>query len=219
MIREQYGQAISFLRSRIRGSYWRCVIGFVVLMSALIAAMTLIDIDTLARVYGDYISAGASIVYGASDATDAEIEAAEAARTWGYYVRVNGKTSLVQLVCSLIPFVPVGAISLVVNALVLGFTTALTAIGYNANPVIIWLVYVAPHGIAEYSNGALEAALAIYMSRTVTCAILHKEHDDVKEAFLNILRVWILIVIPVIIICGFVEANITPLVINLYHGV
>lgn len=217
MIREQYGKTIHFLRSKIRGTYWRCLIVFVVILVAIVVVLSFMDIDSLLRNYGSQIQNGILALDGESADAETTVETI-GSQTWGYYVRHNGEAALILLVLSLIPFVPFGVISLLYNAVALGLTTGIGALMIPLNPLVAFLAFVAPHGIAEYSNAALQSALAIYMCRTVTRAILRKEHDNVKEAFLNVLRAFILIVIPVIVICGFIEANITPMVISLVYN-
>lgn len=217
MILEQYRKAIDFLRSNIKRTYWHCLIVFVVILAVLAIVISLLDVDTVIQMYGSKIMDGLAL-FDTGSTAEAGAAAAEEAKTWGFYIRVNGESALTLLILGLIPFIPVGVISLLYNAVALGLMTGMTALLQQINPLLTFLIYVAPHGIAEYSNAVLQAALAIYMCRTVTRAILRKEHDNIKEAFLNVLRAWILIVIPVIIICGFIEANITPMVIAAFAG-
>lgn len=124
----------------------------------------------------------------------------------------NGRADLIVLLVGLIPFIPVSTIIMVYNGALLGSFTALGSMITSRSILESALFGVAPHGILEYTLNCIAFALSIYLCKTVTYRIRKKEGDSVKTAFLNCLRVFVLIVLPGLLICAIIESNITPLI-------
>lgn len=134
--------------------------------------------------------------------------------TWYGFLIHNGTADFAIMAMGLIPFIPLSALAMAYNGVLLGFFTSVGSILTSHSLFESFLYGVAPHGILEYAVNCLTFALGIYLWKTVTNRVLKKDSDNLKTAILNCLRVFILFVLPGLLIAGIIEANITPLIIN-----
>lgn len=141
-------------------------------------------------------------------------EATTSVETWHGFLIHNGTAAFASIALGLIPFIPLTALHMVFNGVLLGAMTSLTAMITSHSLFASFLFGVAPHGILEYAINCLGFALGIYLWKTVTNRIRKKESDDLKTAILNCLRVFVLFVLPGLLIAGIIEANIPPLIIS-----
>ena len=125
----------------------------------------------------------------------------------------NVTASLLSMLYGLIPFLPLSALALGTNALLLGVFAAIyqqQGIGLGA-----YLVGVLPHGVFELSALILSCALGLLLCRTGSDCI--RKRDGAAPFFprvLDCLRVFLFAVVPLLIIAALVEAYITPLLLN-----
>lgn len=113
-----------------------------------------------------------------------------------------------------IPFIYLPAISLGVNAMLLGVFAAV----YSAQGIslLLYLAGILPHGIFELPALVLSIACGLYLCRTITDFVRHNTKGVVRSALANIARVIVINIIPLLLIAAVVEANITPVVMNLF---
>ena len=113
-----------------------------------------------------------------------------------------------------IPFIYLPAISLGVNAMLLGaFAAVYSAQGIS---LLLYLAGILPHGIFELPALVLSVACGLYLCRTITDYVRHNTKGVVRSALANIARVIVINILPLLLIAAVVEANITPAVMKLF---
>ena len=152
----------------------------------------------------------AKLVHSGTEAGDS----GDGAMTWYELLIHNCRTNLIILIVGIIPFIPVSALCMIYNGILVGSFTAFSALIASQSMLRSALFGIAPHGILEYALNCLVFAMGIYLFSTVTKLILKKDSDNLKTAALNCLRIFILIEIPGLLIAGIIEANITPLILS-----
>ncbi|MGN0163304.1 MAG: stage II sporulation protein M [Candidatus Ornithomonoglobus sp.] len=201
MIKKQYIEAITFFKEKLLKIFIKCIIIFVALFVISALAVKIIGLDRFTPLLARFINDG----IGKDDAETAVM-------TWYDFLIHNGMAGLFILIVGFIPFIPVSAICLAYNGVLLGSFTSFNAL-INSHSILENALFgVAPHGILEYTVNCLVFAMGIYLYRTVTHIILKKDTDNLKTAVINCLRLFILFVLPALLIAGIIEANVTPLI-------
>jgi uncharacterized membrane protein SpoIIM required for sporulation/ABC-type transport system involved in multi-copper enzyme maturation permease subunit len=97
-------------------------------------------------------------------------------------------------------------------ALVGFFTVEVAMLGYN--PWIFVLAFILPHGVVEMPAAIIGTAFAL---RIGAALVSPPDGLDVGQGFLLVLadfcKIFFLLVVPLLLIAAFVEANLTPLVV------
>jgi len=126
----------------------------------------------------------------------------------------NFRAMLMGILYGLIPFLFFPAVNLGFNALIIGIMGAVY-IREGFSP-LLYLSGILPHGIFEIPALLLSISCGIYLCRTVTDYVRHNEKGIVKKAILNILRLFLLVIVPLLLIAAVIECYVTPLVMNLF---
>lgn len=127
----------------------------------------------------------------------------------------NSRVALTAFLSGLIPFLFLPLIVLIVNALVLGVAIPMIAEVGGISVIKLFLLGILPHGIFELSSIILAVALGFKLCLTITQAIVSKKKTmTVKEAFISGGATLVTVCIPLMIIAGFIEAYITPMLLN-----
>lgn len=125
----------------------------------------------------------------------------------------NLRACLITVAFGFIPFFFLGIISLVVNATTIGIVGSMYQ--YYHMSMALLIAGLLPHGIFEFPAIFISMALGFRTCYLMSKRIIGKlDTLDMKIHFFNVVRVFILIVIPLLIVAAFVEANITPEVMN-----
>ena len=125
----------------------------------------------------------------------------------------NFTASLLSMLYGLVPFLPLSALALGSNALLLGAFAAIyrqQGIGLG-----IYLIGILPHGIFELPALVLSCALGLLLCRTGSDCI--RKRDGAAPFFprvLDCLRVFLFAVVPLLAAAAFVEAYLTPLLLS-----
>ena len=126
----------------------------------------------------------------------------------------NSRAMIVGAAYGFIPFLYLPALSLGVNAMLLGvFASVYSAQGLS---LLLYLAGILPHGIFELPALVLSIACGLYLCRTITDYVRHNTKGTVRSALADIARVIVINILPLLLIAAAVEANITPVIMKLF---
>ena len=123
----------------------------------------------------------------------------------------NLRAMVLSTLYGFIPFLYLPALSMGVNAILLG----MVASSVNGQ----WLLLAAgilPHGIFELPALCLSLAAGLCLCQNVNRYIRKNEKGIMKPLLLNILRVTGLVVIPLLVVAAIMESYVTPAVMQLF---
>ncbi len=123
----------------------------------------------------------------------------------------NLLTLLTVIAAGLLPLLHLPALSLGLNALLIGGLGAFyqrSGLGLAA-----YLAGTLPHGVAELSALALSCAAGLYLCRATTYALLGRvDRKTVSRTLGECLRVYTHWIVPLLIVSAALEAFVTPLI-------
>lgn len=123
----------------------------------------------------------------------------------------NLRAMLLGVLYGFIPFLYLPALALGVNAAILGMLASLID-GQ-------WLLLAAgilPHGIFELPALFLSLAAGLCLCRNINVYIRKNEKGIMKPLLLNILRVVVLLVVPLLVLAAVAETYVTPALMQLF---
>lgn len=123
----------------------------------------------------------------------------------------NLRAMVLSTLYGFIPFLYLPALSMGVNAILLG----MVASSVNGQ----WLLLAAgilPHGIFELPALCLSLAAGLCLCQNINRYIRKNEKGIMKPLLLNILRVTGLVVIPLLVVAAIMESYVTPVVMQLF---
>ncbi len=123
----------------------------------------------------------------------------------------NLRAMVLSTLYGFIPFLYLPALSMGVNAILLG----MVASSVNGQ----WLLLAAgilPHGIFELPALCLSLAAGLCLCQNINRYIRKNEKGIMKPLLLNILRVMGLVVIPLLVVAAIMESYVTPAVMQLF---
>ena len=123
----------------------------------------------------------------------------------------NLRAMVLGILYGFIPFLYLPALALGVNAAILGMLASLID-GQ-------WLLLAAgilPHGIFELPALFLSLAAGLCLCKNINAYIRKNEKGIMKPLLLNILRVTVLLVLPLLVVAAIMESYVTPAVMQLF---
>ena len=126
----------------------------------------------------------------------------------------NLRATGVSILYGFIPFLYLTALALGANLLILGVFAA-----YYVNNGVSLLVYLAgilPHGIFELTALMLAFAGGFLLCRQITQYVRSNTKGMMKPLMLNLLRVFILHILPLLAVAAVAEVYVTPHVMALF---
>lgn len=123
----------------------------------------------------------------------------------------NLRAMVLSTLYGFIPFLYLPALSMGVNAILLG----MVASSVNGQ----WLLLAAgilPHGIFELPALCLSLAAGLCLCQNINRYIRKNEKGIMKPLLLNILRATGLVVIPLLVVAAIMESYVTPAVMQLF---
>ena len=126
----------------------------------------------------------------------------------------NLRAMFMTVLYGFIPFLFLPALSLGINAVILGVMAA-----YYSNEGISLLAFFAgilPHGVFELPALILSLAAGLFLCQSINAYIRHNEKGVMKPLLLNILRVVVLLVLPLLVIAAVMETYVTPALMQLF---
>ena len=126
----------------------------------------------------------------------------------------NVTAALLSMLYGLIPFVPLSALAIGTNALLLGAFAALyLAQGYGLG---VYLIGILPHGVFELTALILACTLGLLLCRTGTDRLRRKkEAVPLRPRLQDCLRVFLFAVVPLLALAALIEAYVTPALLRL----
>lgn len=122
----------------------------------------------------------------------------------------NLRAMVLGILYGFIPFLYLPALALGVNAAILGMLASLID-GQ-------WLLAagILPHGIFELPALFLSLAAGLCLCKNINAYIRKNEKGIMKPLLLNILRVTVLLVLPLLVIAAVMETYVTPALMQLF---
>ncbi len=133
---------------------------------------------------------------------------------FGALLSNNLRAAAISVLYGFIPFIYLTALSLGMNALVLGILAA-----YYVNSGTSLLIYFAgilPHGVFELSALLIAFALGLLLCRRTTQYVRKNTKGVMKPLLCNIARSFVMHVLPLLVIAAVAETYITPAVLGLF---
>lgn len=196
---KQYERSFSFLRGTL-GTYIRNTsIAFVVII--LIAYVLCLFVSDVMNGLVDFFSA----VVESSDIVD-ENGGFSAASIFAN----NLSASAMSIVYGIIPLIRLPALAIGLNASVLGAVAAL----YQTNGIslLIFFTGLLPHGIFEFPALMIAFGEGLYLCAYVTQCIRRRPGlPAASETVIDLGRVYITVVVPLLFLASLMEAYVTPL--------
>ena len=126
----------------------------------------------------------------------------------------NITASLLSMLYGLIPFLPLSALALGTNALMLGAFAALYLL--QGLGLGVYLVGILPHGVFELTALILACTLGLLLRRTGNDRLRRKkEAVPLWPRLQDCLRVFLFAVVPLLALAALIEAYITPVLLKL----
>ena len=125
----------------------------------------------------------------------------------------NLRACLVSVLLGFIPFFFIPALSVLINAGIIGAVLAVSARG----GIPIWLtvlVGLLPHGIFELPALFLGFSLGVSLCLTMTKSVVRLDGSAITAELKNIVRVYLLNILPLLVIAAAVECYVTPLLLS-----
>ncbi len=133
----------------------------------------------------------------------------------------NLRASFFAIVLGMIPFLFLPILGVFRNGIYMGAVTAMTHLrGFNV--FSFFLIYIAPHGVFELPAMFYSICMGIYLSLNITMKLLaigpgrsgelslldqeKKREESVFNAAKGIVRTWIGVVIPLLLVAAVIEA-------------
>lgn len=118
-----------------------------------------------------------------------------------------------SMVLGIVPFLFLPVWTLALNGAVLGFLGGFTqTVGMSFG---VYMAGILPHGVFELPAFVISASLGMYLCAAVVQSLLRmKGARPFGETAMDILRSFLLTVLPLVLIAGLVEAYITPVLLN-----
>ena len=201
-LREQNRLAREFIRGDFSSQLWISAVAFPVLM--ILGFVLGILIDDLAANF---------VTTFTSQLADNGVMGEDGTIHLPALLYNNLRASVFTICYGFIPMLFLPALSLGINALLLGFFAAYYYI--NGMSMLFFFAAIIPHGIFEIPALVLSIALGLYLCRIITNYVRHNEKGIVRTALYHILRVFVLRAVPLFAIASVVESYITPWIITL----
>lgn len=126
----------------------------------------------------------------------------------------NVRAMVLSVLYGFIPFIFLPALSLGVNAVILGVLAAYYS--NNGFSLLLYLAGILPHGIFELPALLLSLAAGLCLCKNINTYIRKNEKGVMKPLMLHILRVVCLLVLPLLAVAAVLESYVTPLVMQLF---
>lgn len=126
----------------------------------------------------------------------------------------NLRAMIISVCYGFIPFICLPALSLGINTVLLGLFGA-----YYINNGATFLAYLSgiiPHGIFEIPALILSLSCGLFLCHCVSDSIRLKEKGTIGDVVKQIIRLIAFHVVPLLLVAAFVEAYITPHILNMF---
>lgn len=196
MIAEQYRLAWNFMKRRVEKPFFICIAAFVLLTLIVAAAVRTMTADTLVAFY---VTGNLGGLLG------------DEVNTWYGFFFHNGGADLAGIVLGLVPFLPVTAAIMALNAAMWGLMAGFGAVLAKTSLLRVILLCMLPHCIFEVPANCISDAMGILLFIAVTKKVRKKACEPLLPLLADCLRVFLLFVLPLLLAAGITEAYLTPM--------
>ena len=128
----------------------------------------------------------------------------------------NVRSLLLATLLSLVTFGAAALMLLMIPLAIVGFLAAELA-NAGTNPLLFLTAFILPHGIFELPAAVLATAFALRVGASLITGS-RREGNGFIGAFADWLKVFIVVVMPLLLIAAVVEANLTPRIVAYFFG-
>ncbi len=122
---------------------------------------------------------------------------------------------------SILAFFSFGTIALILLLVpvgIIGFVAA-QASKFGTDPVTFLIAFVLPHGIIELPAAIIATGMALRLGASIIAPPPGVSvGENVIHAFADLVKLFVFVVVPLLLIAAWVEATITPQVVLLFYG-
>lgn len=126
----------------------------------------------------------------------------------------NGRATLLMISMGVVPFLFLPVVLFGSNALLIGVITGFSQ--HFGMSLSLMLASLLPHCIIEIPAIAISAALGIYLCNFTIKFIRGKGDKPFSAGILEVLKSYVLVILPMLAIAAIIEGAITPLVAGLF---
>lgn len=202
-LKEENRRTRAFLRGEFGSTMWMCSVAFgVLLIVGFVAGLILKDFaDGLVSNFAQQVE-------------DMGILDEDGTVSAFALLTNNVRATLLTILYGFVPYVFLPALSLGTNALLLGAFAAYYV--NNGSSLLLYLAGIIPHGIFELPAIVLAVAMGIYLCKMINYYVKHNTKGIMLPLMADLLRAFLLRLIPLLVLASLVEAYITPLVMGLF---
>lgn len=124
----------------------------------------------------------------------------------------NARTLVISTALGIVSFGALALMLLMAPVGVVGFLTAELAYA-GTNPLLFLAGFILPHGLFELPAALLATALALRIGASIISGSRRGERSGFIVALADWLKVFVVVVLPLLLVGAFVESNITPRVV------
>jgi uncharacterized membrane protein SpoIIM required for sporulation/ABC-type transport system involved in multi-copper enzyme maturation permease subunit len=129
----------------------------------------------------------------------------------------NARTLVISTALGIASFGTLALMLLMVPVGLAGFLAAEVA-NAGTNPLVFLTAFILPHGIFELPAATLATAFGLRVGATIISGSKRGEAGGFIVALADWMKVFVLIVLPLLLIGALVEANITPRIVAFFFG-
>lgn len=201
---EQFGLLRDFLRGSFRRTLLWCALGLL-LSAGLGFAIAKLEPDVVDQVLSFFTQ------------MIQEAGVVDEAGTFSPFALLtnNWRAMLVSILYGFIPFLFLPAVTLLVNGALLGILAG----WYHSQGIslALYLAGILPHGVLELPALVLSAACGVVLCRNM-CKLVTSDpkRTPMVDLLSDLLRVLLLLIAPMVVAAAFIEAYLTPYVMELF---
>jgi uncharacterized membrane protein SpoIIM required for sporulation len=137
--------------------------------------------------------------------------------TWSIFFN-NVRSLSIASVLALFSFGTLALILLLIPMGIIGFFAA-QAGTFGTDPVTFLVAFILPHGIIELPAAIIATAFALRLGASVIAPPPGVSvGENVIHAFADLLKIFLFVVVPLLLIAAWVEATITPQIVIWFYG-
>lgn len=136
--------------------------------------------------------------------------------TWYGIFANNIRAAFIGGALGAVPYLFLPWFAVAVNGLILGVLPAY--LHRTGTSIVKTLVFgILPHGILEIPAVLISFAFGFLICRKITNLVMGKEKSSqFKEAVVSFIKVYALIIVPVLLIAALIEAYVTPVLLRMF---
>ena len=130
----------------------------------------------------------------------------------------NVRALALAALLSLFSFGSLALLLLLVPMGIVGFLAAeMAAVGYD--PVTFFIAFIVPHGLFELPAATLATAFALRLGACIIAPPAGvSAGDNLLHALADLVKIFIFVVVPLLLVAAFIEANLTPQIVVWFYG-